>query len=63
VRAFEPFEHPEAVHRGLDVEHRPDLAVDHRERRESLHHFRVGLVDEPAGQLTVLVDVEVPVLQ
>jgi hypothetical protein len=56
-------EHPEAVRRGLDVEHRPDLAVDDRERRESLHHLRVGLVDEPPGQLTLLVDVEVPALQ
>ena len=55
-------EHAEAVGRRLHVEHRPDLAVHDRERREGLHHLRVGLVDEPAGQPPLLVDVEVAVL-
>ena len=55
-------EHAEAVGRRLHVEDRPDLAVHDRERREGLHHLRVGLVDEPAGQPPVLVEVEVAVL-
>ena len=52
----------EAVGRRLHVEHRPDLAVHDRERRERLHHVGVGLVDEPAGQPSLLVEVEVAVL-
>ena len=59
VRAVE---HAHAVGRRLHVEDRPDLAVHDRERRESLHHLRVGLVDEPARQLSSLVEVEVAVL-
>ena len=43
-------DHAEAVGGGLHVEHRPDLAVDGRERREGLHHVGVGLVHELAGQ-------------
>ena len=55
-------EHAEAVGRRSHVEDRPDLAVHDREWRESFHHLRVGLVDEPAGQPPVFVDVEVAVL-
>jgi hypothetical protein len=55
-------EHAEAVGRRLDVEDRPDLAVDDSERRERFHHFGVGLVNQSAGQPPLLVEVEVAVL-
>ncbi len=52
----------QAVGGRLHLQQRPDLAVDHGERREGLHHLRVGLMDQLAGQPPVLVDAEVAVL-
>ncbi len=59
VRAVEQ---AEAVGRRQYVEHRPDLAVHGGEGREGLHHLRIGLMDEAAGQPPLLIEVEVAVL-
>ena len=53
--------HPEAVGGRLDLDHRPDGAVDGGERAEALHHLGVGLVDQLAGQAAVGVGIEVAV--
>ena len=63
MRAFEPFSSAEAVRRRLDVEVRPDRAVDRGEGAEALHHLRIGLVQEIARQAAVVVGVEVAVAQ
>ena len=53
----------EAVRSRLDVEVRPDRAVDRGEGTEALHHLRIGLVQEIARETAVLVGVEVAVGQ
>ena len=58
VRAIEQ---PEPVGRRLDLDVRPDRAVDGGERAEALRDIRVGLVQEPPGHAAVGVGVEVAI--
>ena len=55
-------DHAKAVGARLHVEYWPDLAVDHRERREGLHHLRIRLVEQTACQSPLIVEDEVAVL-
>ena len=55
-------EDAEAVGGRLHLQQRPDLAVDDREGRKGLHHLRVGLMDQLAGQPPGAVEAEVAVL-
>ena len=58
-----PVQQAESVRRRLDVQMRPDRAVDRGEGAEALHHSGIGLVQQIPGQLAVLGGVEVAVGQ
>ena len=60
VRAVQ---HAEPICRGLDLDPWPDRAVDDGEGAEALHHVRVGLVEQIAGQAAPRRGVEVAVSQ